>query len=62
MSKIAVCRTDWENEPRLVKGRAYKMIQSYFQNGEGHFALEDVDGTEFDAPDVFFEYDESLYD
>lgn len=59
--KIAVCITAWENEPRLVKGKPYKVEESFWQNGEGHFALVDDDGTKFDAPDVFFEYDYENY-
>lgn len=59
--KIAVCETAWGCEPRLVAGAEYDLLGSYWRNGEGHFEVRNSDGEVFEAPDVFFVFDEAHY-
>jgi len=57
MTKHVICNQPWACVPRLIDGKIYRLLKSYFYNGEGHFKLMDSDGITFEAPDVFFDDD-----
>lgn len=61
-TKTAICKTAWQFAPLLVEGAEYDLLSSFWENGEGHFNVRNADGVVFDAPDVFFVYDEAHYD
>ena len=52
--KIETCFKEWSPEPRLIKGKTYKLVKETFRNGENQSHVADGNGKTFEVPSVFF--------